>query len=32
MINKRLKNLESFLELEPKDPFNWYAVAMEYKS
>ncbi len=32
MINKRLKNLESFLELEPEDPFNWYAVAMEYKS
>lgn len=32
MINKRLKNLESFLKLEPEDPFNWYAVAMEYKS
>lgn len=32
MINERLKNLESFLELEPEDPFNWYAVAMEHKS
>jgi len=32
MNNKRLSNLESFLKLEPDDPFNWYAVAMEYKS
>ena len=32
MNNERLSNLESFLKLEPEDPFNWYAVAMEYKS
>ncbi len=32
MINERLTNLESFLKSEPEDPFNWYAVAMEYKS
>ena len=32
MNNERLKNLESFLEQDPKDPFNWYAVAMEYKA
>ncbi len=32
MNNERLLNLESFLKEEPEDPFNWYAVAMEYKS
>ena len=32
MNNNRLTNLEEFLKLEPEDPFNWYAVAMEYKS
>lgn len=32
MNNKRLANLEEFLKSEPEDPFNWYAVAMEYKS
>ena len=32
MNNIRLTNLESFLQSEPEDPFNWYAVAMEYKS
>ncbi len=32
MINERLKNLTLFLELEPEDPFNWYAIAMEYKA
>ena len=32
MNNERLSNLESFLKLEPEDPFNWYAIAMEYKS
>jgi len=32
MNNERLSNLESFLKEEPEDPFNWYAVAMEYKS
>lgn len=32
MNNTRLINLESFLKSEPDDPFNWYAVAMEYKS
>ncbi len=31
MNNERLSNLESFLKEEPEDPFNWYAVAMEYK-
>ena len=32
MNNKRISILESFLEAEPDDPFNWYALAMEYKS
>jgi len=32
MNNERLSNLELFLKEEPEDPFNWYAVAMEYKS
>lgn len=32
MNNERLSNLEYFLKSEPEDPFNWYAIAMEYKS
>ena len=32
MKNERLSNLEYFLQSEPEDPFNWYAVAIEYKS
>lgn len=32
MNNDRLSNLEYFLKLDPDDPFNWYAVAMEFKS
>ncbi len=32
MINERIKTLEAFLKSEPEDPFNWYALAMEYKT
>jgi len=32
MNNKRISILESFLKSEPEDPFNWYALAMEYKN
>lgn len=32
MNNIRLSNLESFIKTEPEDPFNWYALAMEYKN
>jgi tetratricopeptide (TPR) repeat protein len=32
MNNDRLSKLEYFLKSEPEDPFNWYALAMEYKS
>jgi len=32
MKNERLSNLEYFLESEPEDPFNWYAIAIEHKS
>ena len=31
MNNDRLSILHSFLKSEPEDPFNWYALAMEYK-
>ncbi len=31
MNNERFSILESFLKEEPEDPFNWYAIAMEYK-
>jgi len=31
MNNDRFSILESFLKEEPEDPFNWYAIAMEYK-
>ncbi|MCF6352723.1 MAG: tetratricopeptide repeat protein [Cyclobacteriaceae bacterium] len=31
MNNERISILESFLKAEPEDPFNWYAIAMEYK-
>ena len=26
----RIKTLKTFLQEEPNDPFNWYALAMEY--
>lgn len=26
----RLSTLQSFAEQEPEDPFNWYALALEY--
>jgi len=32
MNNKRLSNLEYFIEIEPEDPFNWYAIAIEHKT
>ncbi len=32
MINERIKTLEVFLKSEPEEPFNWYALAMEYKT
>ncbi len=32
MINERISILKSFLKSEPEDPFNWYALAMEYKA
>ena len=30
MNSQRLEQLEQFLEEDPKDPFNWYALALEY--
>lgn len=27
----RLEMLQSFAEQEPQNPFNWYALALEYK-
>lgn len=30
-MNERIKHLLSYLEEDPKDPFNWYAVALEYR-
>ena len=30
MNTERIKILEKFLTDEPNDPFNWYALAMEY--
>lgn len=30
MQAERLKILHSLLEEEPEEPFNWYALAMEY--
>ena len=30
-MNDRLKSLLGYLEDDPKDPFNWYAVALEYQ-
>jgi tetratricopeptide repeat protein len=32
MINERLTHLLQFLQEDPKDPFNIYCVANEYKS
>ncbi len=31
-MNNRLHALQKFIENEPNDPFNWYALAMEYQS
>lgn len=31
MNNDRLSLLENFLKTDPDDPFNWYALGMEYK-
>ena len=30
MNSERLKYLQKFAEDEPGDPFNWYALALEY--
>jgi tetratricopeptide (TPR) repeat protein len=30
MISARLEALQKFLEEDPTDPFNWYALALEY--
>ena len=30
MNSERLKQLRKFAEEEPGDPFNWYAMALEY--
>lgn len=30
MHSPRLAQLKQFLEEEPHDPFNWYALALEY--
>jgi tetratricopeptide (TPR) repeat protein len=30
MISLRLEALQKFLEEDPTDPFNWYALALEY--
>ncbi|HEX5172428.1 MAG TPA: tetratricopeptide repeat protein [Cyclobacteriaceae bacterium] len=30
MISGRLKQLQKFLDEDPADPFNWYALALEY--
>ena len=30
MNSKRLELLKGFAEQDPEDPFNWYAIAMEY--
>lgn len=30
-MNERIKHLLSYLEEDPKDPFNWYALALEYR-
>lgn len=30
MNSQRLIQLNQFLEEDPKDPFNWYALALEY--
>lgn len=32
MITERLTKLFKFTEVDPNDPFNWYAIAMEYLS
>lgn len=30
MNTERIKTLKNFLKEEPNNPFNWYALAMEY--
>ncbi|GAB4396378.1 MAG: hypothetical protein OHK0053_10330 [Microscillaceae bacterium] len=30
MQNNRLTQLQQFLAEDPQDPFNWYALALEY--
>jgi tetratricopeptide (TPR) repeat protein len=31
MNSPRLEQLQKFLEEDPADPFNWYALALEYQ-
>ena len=31
MILSRLEQLQKFLDEDPDDPFNWYALALEYQ-
>jgi len=31
MISGRLGQLQKFLDEDPSDPFNWYALALEYQ-
>ena len=31
MISDRLEELQKFLDEDPTDPFNWYALALEYQ-
>lgn len=31
MILSRLEQLQKFLDEDPSDPFNWYALALEYQ-
>jgi tetratricopeptide (TPR) repeat protein len=31
MILSRLEQLQKFLDEDPADPFNWYALALEYQ-
>ena len=31
MISDRLAQLQKFLDEDPDDPFNWYALALEYQ-
>jgi len=31
MISGRIEQLQKFLDEDPSDPFNWYALALEYQ-